>query len=114
MPIDPPQARAIATDSFVPLAWPWGMVEWAIVGMAAISAVCYSLFIYLLSYSGAVFATQVAYLVTIFGVAWGMVIFDERHSVWIWLSLAVMLAGLALVRPRKHERAASLGPQINE
>ena len=42
----------------------------------------------------------------IFGVAWGMVIFDERHSVWIWLSLAVMLAGLALVMPRKHERAA--------
>ena len=64
------------------------------------------LFIYLIAYAGPVFATQVAYLVTIFGVAWGMVIFDERHSVWIWLSLAVMLAGLALVRPRKHERAA--------
>lgn len=96
----------IATDSFVPLAWPWGTVEWAIVGMAAISAVCYSLFIYLLSYSGAVFATQVAYLVTIFGVTWGMIIFGERHSVWIWLSLAVMLAGLTLIRPRKHERAA--------
>ncbi len=32
--------------------------------------------------------------------------FDERHSVWMWLSLAVMLAGLALVMPRKHERAA--------
>jgi drug/metabolite transporter (DMT)-like permease len=96
----------IATDSFVPLSWPWGTVEWAIVSMAAISAVCYSLFIYLLSYAGAVFATQVAYLVTIFGIAWGIVIFDERHSVWIWLSLAAMLAGLALIRPRKHERAA--------
>ena len=96
----------MATGSFVPLAWPWGTVEWAIVGMAAINAVAYSLFIYLIAYAGPVFATQVAYLVTIFGVAWGMVIFDERHSVWIWLSLAVMLAGLALVLPRKHERAA--------
>ena len=96
----------MTTDSFVPLVWPWGTVEWAIVGMAAIGAVAYSLFIYLIAYAGPVFTTQVAYLVTIFGVAWGMVIFDERHSVWIWLSLAVMLAGLALVRPRKHERAA--------
>ena len=96
----------MATGSFMPLAWPPGTVEWAIVGMAAINAVAYGLFIYLITYAGPVFATQVAYLVTIFGVAWGMVIFDERHSVWIWLSLAVMLAGLAMVRPRKHERAA--------
>ncbi len=96
----------MATDSFVPLAWPWGTVEWAIVGMAAINAVAYGLFIYLIAYAGPVFATQVAYLVTIFGVAWGIVIFDERHSVWIWLSLTAMLAGLALIRPRKHERAA--------
>ena len=36
----------MATDSFVPLAWPWGAVEWAIVGMAAINAVAYGLFIY--------------------------------------------------------------------
>ncbi len=96
----------MATGSFVPLAWPWGTVEWAIVGMGAINAVAYSLFIYLIAYAGPVFATQVAYLVMIFGVAWGIFIFDERHSVWIWLSLAVMLVGLALVMPRKHARAA--------
>jgi len=94
----------MATDSFVPLAWPWGTMEWAIVGIAAINAVVYGLFIYLIAYAGPVFSSQVAYLVTLFGVAWGMIIFDERHSVWVWLSLIIMLAGLTLVRPRKHER----------
>ncbi|MCZ6859704.1 MAG: EamA/RhaT family transporter, partial [Alphaproteobacteria bacterium] len=51
------------------------------------------------------FASQAAYAVTLAGVLWGMALFGERHSPWIWLSLALMLAGLALVTPRKRERA---------
>jgi drug/metabolite transporter (DMT)-like permease len=96
----------VATDSFVPLAWPWGVVEWSIAGMAAINAVGYGLFIYLITYAGAVFATQVAYLVAISGVAWGIIIFDEQHSVWVWLSLACILTGLTLIRPRRRKKAA--------
>ena len=94
----------VATDTFVPLAWPWGVVEWSIVGMAAINAVCFGLVIYLITYAGVVFSTQVAYLITISGVAWGIVIFDEQHSVWVWLSLACILTGLTLIRPRKHKQ----------
>ena len=94
-----------ASDSFLPLAWPWGAVEWSIAGMAAINAVGYGLFIYLISYAGAVFATQVAYLVTISGVAWGIVIFEEQHSLWVWLSLACILTGLTLIRPRRRKQS---------
>jgi drug/metabolite transporter (DMT)-like permease len=97
----------LATDSFVPLAWPWGAVEWSIAGMAVINAVGYGLFIYLITYAGAVFATQVAYLVTISGVAWSIVIFDEHHSIWVWLSLACILTGLTLIRPRKRKQATA-------
>jgi len=96
----------VATDSFVPLAWPWGVVEWSIAGMAAINAVGYGLIIYLITYAGAVFATQVAYLIAISGVAWGIIIFDEQHSVWVWLSLACILTGLTLIRPRRRKKAA--------
>jgi hypothetical protein len=32
-----------------------------------------------------------------------MAIFGEAHSYWVWLSLAVMLVGLAMVTPRKAE-----------
>ena len=93
------------TGSFVPLAWPWdgpwSPVEWSIVGMSAISATAYSLFIYLVNRAGPVFASQTAYVVTLSGVFWGMAIFGEAHSLWIWLSLVLMMAGLTLVRPRE-------------
>lgn len=90
------------TGTFVPLAWPWGAVEWSIVGMATISVIAYSLFIFLISHAGPVFASQTAYVVTFSGVFWGIVIFDEQHSAWIWASLVVMLGALALVTPRRH------------
>ena len=70
--------------------------------MAAINAACFGLLVYLITYAGAVFSSQVAYLITISGVAWGLVIFEEQHSIWVWLSLATMLTGLALIRPRKR------------
>jgi len=90
----------IWTGTFVPLVWPWGAPEWAIVAMALISVTAYSLFIFLIVRAGPVFASQAAYVVTFSGVFWGIVIFGERHSVWIWGSLAVMLMALALVTPR--------------
>ncbi|NQU56372.1 MAG: DMT family transporter [Rhodospirillales bacterium] len=91
----------IATGTFVPLIWPWGPAEWAIIGMATISVTAYSMFIFLITHAGPVFASQTAYVVTFSGVFWGVVIFDEQHSVWIWASLVIMLFALTLVRPRK-------------
>lgn len=90
----------LVTGTFVPLGLPWGAVEWSVIGMVAVNAVAYSVFYHLIQIAGPVFATQMGYVVTIAGVAWGIVIFGEQHSVWIWGALAFMLAGLALVRPR--------------
>jgi drug/metabolite transporter (DMT)-like permease len=90
------------TGTFVPLVWPWGRSEWAIVGMAALNLFCYGLFLQLIMRAGPVFASQSAYLITISGVCWGILIFNDEHTVWVWASLAVMLAALALVTPRKE------------
>jgi drug/metabolite transporter (DMT)-like permease len=95
----------IATDSFVSFAWPWGTTEWAIVGMAAINVVSYWLFIYLVGTTGPIFASQMAYLVMVSGVLWGILIFAESHSGWIWGALGVMLAGLALVGRKSEVRS---------
>ena len=95
----------LATGSFTALAWPWGTVEWAIVGMAAINVFSYWLFIYLVTATGPIFATQMAYVVMVSGVLWGMLIFGESHSAWIWGALAVMLTGLALVGQRSEGRS---------
>ena len=50
--------------------------------------------------AGPVFASQTAYVITLAGVFWGMALLGERHSVYVWAALALMLLGLALVRPR--------------
>ena len=89
-----------ATDTFVPLGFPWGEVEWAVAGIVAVNALSYAVFYHLIQIAGPVFATQMAYVVTIAGVAWGIAIFGEQHSLWIWGALGLMLAGLALVTPR--------------
>jgi len=91
------------TGTFVPLTWPWGRVEWALVSMATISVLAYALFIYLIVHAGPVFASLTGYAVTIGGVLWGMAIFGEQHSAWIWASLVFMMIALMLVTPRKSE-----------
>ena len=91
------------TGTFVPLIWPWGAVEWAIIGISTLSVTAYSLFIFLIAHAGPVFASQTAYVVTFSGVFWGVLIFNEQHSTWIWASLVVMLGALALVTPHRNE-----------
>jgi len=95
-----------ATDSFVPLAWPFGAAEWATLGLGVNGAICYWLYIYLVNHAGPVFGSQVANVVTLSGVIWGIVIFGDRHSLWIWLSLVTMLTALALVAPREKKALA--------
>lgn len=97
---------AVATGQFIA---PAAMVsrEGAALGASAALHVCvYSAYIWLLGRAGAVFAGQVAYLVTGFGVIWAMLLLGEVYSVWVWLALLVMFAGLTLVRPRDQSPLA--------
>ncbi len=83
-------------ESWSWLASPAGL---AIVGIAVGSGFAYAMFFYTIKVSGPVFASQCAYAVTISGVIWGIMIFSEQHSIWIWISVIVMLFGLVLVSP---------------
>ncbi len=87
----------------VPLTFPPGKLEWLIIAMCVINASAYGAFIYLVGIAGPVFASQMGYLVTLSGVGWGIVLYSESHSGWIWAALAVMIAGLALVQPREEQ-----------
>ncbi len=95
----------IATGTFVPLGSAWTEVELSILAMMALNALAYAIFLHVVQTSGPVFASQTAYIITLSGVLWGMIIFGERHSLWIWLSLVVVLIGLALVTPRARHGA---------
>ncbi len=91
------------TGSSFAFAWPWTVVEWAIVAMAFVNVLAYGTFVYLVTYAGPVFAGQTAYVVTLAGVAWGILLFAETHSLWVWGALGAMILGLALVTPREEE-----------
>ncbi|MEM7222137.1 MAG: DMT family transporter [Pseudomonadota bacterium] len=91
---------ALGLGVSVPLVAPWGALQWSVSAMAALTAVAFTCFLHVIRTAGPVFASQTAYIITIAGVLWGMALFGERHSPWIWAALALMLAGLSLVRPR--------------
>ena len=93
------------TGTFHPFGWPWTEVEWAMLGLGAINAVAFTLYFHLNETAGPVFSSQTANLVTLFGVIWGIVIFGEQNSAWVWLSLATMMVALALVAPRRAAAA---------
>jgi drug/metabolite transporter (DMT)-like permease len=41
------------------------------------------------------------YIITVSGVFWGILFFQEVHSSWVWASLILMMGGMALVTPRE-------------
>jgi len=93
---------AVASGQWItpPVPWKWGVPELAFTASAAIHGVVYAIYVWLVRRTGAVFAAQVAYLVTGFGVMWSMLILDEVYSQWVWAALAAMCVGLFLVQPR--------------
>ena len=91
----------VAADAFVPLSYPFNIAELSVLAMILVNSFAYVVFLYLIKSSGAVFASMMGYVVTISGVGWGIWLFQERHSLLIWIALGLMLAGMALVRPRE-------------
>ena len=85
---------------------PFGILEWSVLSLSLVTTTAYVIYITTVQTCGPLFASQVGYLVTIFGVFWGMAIFDETHSPWVWASLALMILGMALVSPR-HQRVGT-------
>jgi len=104
-------ASVIALILIAPVVWSsgqfitpfkiWTIADWAILLNGGLHAGAYSLYIWLVGRAGAVFTSQVSYLVTGSGVLWSMVLLSENYSAWIWASLALMLVGLALVQPKR-------------
>ncbi len=74
--------------------------EVALLGASLLHLVAYASLLYLIRHAGAVFASQISYVVTLSGVFWGMAIFGEVPSAWVWAALVLALAGLGLARPR--------------
>lgn len=92
---------ALATDNWVSLNTHWTSVEWGILLNSLLHVITYGAYIWLVGRTGAVFASQVAYIVTLSGVFLGMMVFSEQHSTLVWLALTLMMVGLAMVQPKE-------------
>ncbi len=96
------------TGSWISPMPPWGRAEAALLVSSGLHALLYAGYVGLAAKSGAVFASQTSYIVTAAGLCWAMVLLGERFSPLVFVALAVMLAGLTLVRPRAQSEGRSL------
>jgi len=77
----------------------WGAQEWALSAVIVLHIAAYAGYLGLVGRAGSVFASQVAYIVTITGILWSIGLLAEGYSVWIWASLICLLIGVSLVLP---------------
>ncbi|MCH2163977.1 MAG: DMT family transporter [Marinovum sp.] len=101
---------ALGTGQFIDPLQPWGLPNYAHLAGSLIHAVVYTLYVWMVSRAGPTFASQVAYLVTGFGVLWSMLILGERYDLFVWAALGLMLVGMALVQPRDTKTLGKDGP----
>ena len=91
-------------DAFFAISFPFRQFEWILISLALVRSLAYVVFLYTVKIAGAVFATMAGYIITVSGVFWGILFFQEAHSNWVWASLILMMAGMALVTPRHQAR----------
>lgn len=100
---------AAATGTWINLFMPWRAPEWALLFSSLCHVVAYTGYIWLLGRAGPVFSSQVAYVVTLAGVFLSALVLKESYSGWVWMALALMIGGLALVQPRTDGRPGPAG-----
>jgi len=91
---------ALATGQWMDITHPWGDAEYALLATSILTTLAYAGYVWLVGQAGSVFAAQVSYLVTGFGIVWSILFLAEVYSGWVWLSLGLMLVGLFMVQPR--------------
>ncbi len=101
---------AISTHTFILPSLPFGAAETAVILSGLANAVAYVGFVWLIGRGGPVFAAQVDYLVTGFGVIWSMLLLGETYSMWIWSALIVIISGLFLTQPTPEADAEQASP----
>ena len=98
---DPDMALWVAISLLAPLCFALcAICEWALVAVSVFYAIFWLCFFEIVRLAGPVFFSISNYIATISGVVWGMVIFGEALSPWIWAALALMLSGLYLLSTR--------------
>ncbi|WP_147103468.1 DMT family transporter [Tateyamaria sp. syn59] len=105
---------ALFSGQWIALRLPLGAAEMALVLSATTHVLVYAGYVWLVGRAGPVFAVQVSFLVTLFGVFWAKLILSEDYAPTVWIALILMLLGMFLVQPRRSrvEDAGPLGDSV--
>ncbi|MDW3222701.1 MAG: DMT family transporter [Paracoccaceae bacterium] len=98
---------AILSGQWIPVAAAMTHEGQALILASLIHVIVYAGYVWMVGRAGSVFAVQVSYLVTGFGVLWAKLILDEAYSGGVWVAMLLMFAGMYLVQPRPK---ATLAP----
>jgi drug/metabolite transporter (DMT)-like permease len=90
---------SLAAGAWVAMPGAFDAPERAIVLLSMLHAGAYTGYVWLVRRAGPVFSSQVAYVVTLSAMALSAIFLQEGYSAYALASLALMLAGLALVQP---------------
>ena len=72
-------------------------VNWNFLYATLLNAVFYTLFLELIRISGPVFFSQINYVAVASGFGWGMALFDERYSLYVWGGTVLMALSVLLL-----------------
>ena len=100
----------LTADHYITPVWPLPLPQLALAGSSIIHVLVYASYVWLVGQAGAIFAVQVSYLVTGFGLLWARVMLDEAYAPTLWLALAAMFVGMYLVQPRPRAVLAPVAP----
>jgi drug/metabolite transporter (DMT)-like permease len=100
-------AAALGIFLLLGVAWAFGYridagsalaAGWQLIFLQSLATgIGYAFFFRLQQVGGAVYLSQISYVNTAVGVAFAVLFFYERLSLWIWLAVALVFAGVAIV-----------------
>ncbi|MEM8691001.1 MAG: DMT family transporter [Pseudomonadota bacterium] len=95
---------AIGSDQWINPLPPYALPDYAMLANATAHVLTYTGYVWLVGRAGPVFAVQISYLVTLFGIFWARVILGEAYTSTVWAALGLMLMGMYLVQPRQPKQ----------
>ena len=104
---------ALGSGQWIDPRPPYGPAELAQVASSVLHVLTYTGYVWLVGRAGPVFAVQISYLVTLFGILWAKLVLGEAYPPVIWGALALMMVGMYLVQPR-GKAALAEGPAISD
>ena len=93
---------ALGTGQWISPLPPYGPADFAQMAASVLHVAAYVGYVWLVPRVGPVFAVQISYCVTLFGVFWAALILNERYPSLVWAALVLMLVGMTLVQPRRR------------